>query len=61
MTIKRNQILITVEQIKKNFYSITRQSQAVEVLTIYAKRKDIDNKIILLLNNLKEVKKALSL
>lgn len=61
MEIKRNNITIIIKEIQKNFYAITRQSQAIEVITIYARKKDIDKKTILLLNNLKEVKKALSL
>jgi hypothetical protein len=57
LVIKRNNFSIIVKQLKRKFYELQRISKT-QVLTIYARRKEIDGKIMLLSQPIAEVKKV---
>lgn len=56
LVIKRNNFSIIVKQLKRKFYELQRVSKT-QVLTIYARRKEIDSKITILSQPIAEVKK----
>ena len=56
LVIKRNNFSIIVKQLKRKFYELQRVSKT-QVLTIYARRKEIDGKISILSQPIAEVKK----
>ena len=56
LVIKRNNFSIIVKQLKRKFYELQRISKT-QVLTIYARRKEIDGKIAILSQPIAEVKK----
>ena len=59
-TIKKNQIIIEVVKIGKMF-EIKRTSSSSQTITSYSKREQLESKINLLIQPLKEIKKALNI
>lgn len=59
-TIKKNSIIIEVNKIGKMF-EIKRTSNTSQTVTTYSKREQLESKINLLIQPLKEIKKALSI
>lgn len=58
-TIKKNKIVITVEKMGKMF-QITRETSSQKITT-HARRKDIENKINILIKPLKDIESIINL
>ena len=59
-TIKKNSVIIEVNKIGK-MYEIKRTSSSSQTVTTYSKREQLESKINLLIQPLKEIKKAFSI
>lgn len=57
LVIKRNNFSIIVKQLKRKFYELQRISKT-QVLTIYAKRKELKTKIDFFSQPVKEIRKT---
>ena len=58
--IQGNNFKVIITRIKKDFFELKRVTKNT-ILTIYARRKDLNNKINQLMQPLKEIEKELSL